>query len=492
LTILIKKDSFVDVETPWADDKLGREAIAKYLTPVIGSIRQPFVISLSAPYGTGKTFFIRNWQKKLLQEGYQAVYFNAWETDFCDDALIAFMGSISKQLQENGIKDVAAQIENIVKNGGAYLLRKLGPILAKGLARKFIDPDTVKELADISKEDMAELAKNVAEDSLRRYEETVESIEGFKNALSGLIKKISEKTDHEDKKKLIVFVDDLDRCRPTYALEVLECIKHLFGVPGMVFILAVDTEQLKSTVTKVYGLPGDGEGYLRKFIDWQLTLPAASALEYADFMFEHYKLADTKKFMRDSFFDRAYYFIGMIGLVAPVYNISLRQIAHIFTEVNLLVRSRHSNPESGGGLLGLMMVLKQRYPAEKFRQICIGEHDCTSLLEELERALSKEQHVERFVSMAWAHLKPLLHACFLTSLQRSALKSELHRLLEMQNNAANFAQLPQEKQREFSGRIRYLQEVDDNQRILPHNSFPSVAGSLYKKIEKVAFLVQET
>lgn len=72
---------------------------------------------------------------------------------------------------------------------------------------------------------------------------------------------------------MIVIVDELDRCRPTYAVELLEIVKHLFNVPGIVFVLGVDRGQLASSAAKVFGTGVDADGYLRRFIDLECALP---------------------------------------------------------------------------------------------------------------------------------------------------------------------------------------------------------------------------
>ena len=117
-------------------------------------------------------------------------------------------------------------------------------------------------------------------------------------------------------------------------------IKHLFNVEGLVFILAVDVEQLRSTVSSVYGLKDTGEGYLRKFIDWQLNLPKPSAYKYAEFMFNSFNLEETGKFTEDvNVITGRGNLTKMIGMLANTYNLSLRQITQIFTDINLYVRS---------------------------------------------------------------------------------------------------------------------------------------------------------
>ena len=80
-------------DDPWQDDFLGRKEIAKALTELVRGQSDPLVISLSGGWGSGKTFFLKRWQKDLANESFISVYFNAWEDDFCDDPLVAIIGN---------------------------------------------------------------------------------------------------------------------------------------------------------------------------------------------------------------------------------------------------------------------------------------------------------------------------------------------------------------------------------------------------------------
>ena len=80
---------------------------------------------------------------------------------------------------------------------------------------------------------------------------------------------------------LVMVVDELDRCRPTFAIELLERIKHLFDVPYLVFVIGIDEEQLKKSLKSVYG-DIDTQNYLQKFIDVETTLPQLSTDDFID------------------------------------------------------------------------------------------------------------------------------------------------------------------------------------------------------------------
>ena len=103
------------------------------------------------------------------------------------------------------------------------------------------------------------------------YIEAKEEINSFKNALRNTAEELSMK--HHGK-PLIIAIDELDRCRPSYAIELLEMAKHFFSVDNIVFVLAIDKSQLTHAIKAIYGSNFDTIGYLRRFIDLDFRLPA--------------------------------------------------------------------------------------------------------------------------------------------------------------------------------------------------------------------------
>src|SRR6185369_6936695 len=93
----------IPIDNPFTNDKLERKVIADNLTRLVESTNQPFVMSIEAPWGWGKTTFINMWKTQLEALGHTCLYFNAWENDFVEDPLIAFVGEIGKILvDKNG------------------------------------------------------------------------------------------------------------------------------------------------------------------------------------------------------------------------------------------------------------------------------------------------------------------------------------------------------------------------------------------------------
>ncbi|MGI9391950.1 MAG: P-loop NTPase fold protein, partial [Parvibaculales bacterium] len=101
---------------PWEDDVLERQEIAGKLSNIVSTTSQPFVIGLSAPFGGGKTFFLKRWQQELQNAEFPVVYFNAWETDYTKDPLMAFFAKLEEDLFK---KDYRKKI-----NSGAQVIAK--------------------------------------------------------------------------------------------------------------------------------------------------------------------------------------------------------------------------------------------------------------------------------------------------------------------------------------------------------------------------------
>src|SRR5438034_2702502 len=78
----------VTADSPFANDALERKGAIEKLTNLIESTEQPFVLSIEAPWGWGKTTFTRMWKAHLESKDQVCLHFNAWENDFVDDPLV--------------------------------------------------------------------------------------------------------------------------------------------------------------------------------------------------------------------------------------------------------------------------------------------------------------------------------------------------------------------------------------------------------------------
>ncbi len=246
-----------DPEEPWSDDVLQRREIADRLTSIVEGQKAPFVLSVDGGWGTGKTFLLKRWRQDLENHGWQAIYFNAWEDDFSDDPLLAIIGQLSEYFDDGALKKAAFAVADAA----------LG-ILTKHLT------GTAIHLEDLTTEGL-----------LDDYHAQQETKKKLKEELISLAASVHEETEQP----LVFIIDELDRCRPTFAIELLERVKHIFDVPNLVFVFGINRSELTKALESVYGEIEAGV-YLRRFFDMEFILPEAGGEEFCAALFESYEL----------------------------------------------------------------------------------------------------------------------------------------------------------------------------------------------------------
>ena len=210
-------------ENPWNDDKLNRKKISDILTGLVQNQKEPFVISLNGDWGTGKTFFLKRWDQELKNQGFESIYFNAWEDDFCDDPFVAIIGQLSDLFGPD-------YKEKLIK-------------AAIPLMKQFFF-DVLKNKTGI---DASKLTESTQTNVFKQYSDQRDTKKDLKKYLGKIAGKLADASG----KPLVFIIDELDRCRPTFAIELLERIKHIFDIPNMVFVLGINREQLGRSIKSV-------------------------------------------------------------------------------------------------------------------------------------------------------------------------------------------------------------------------------------------------
>jgi hypothetical protein len=336
-------------DDPFKNDELEREPVADFLTSMLTTIEEPFVMSLTAPWGTGKTTFIEMWQQKLENE-HPSLYFNAWDNDFVDDPLVAFVGEIDERISDQTGYDVPGRLKEL----GARLARRSVPVALRLVSAGLIDNETGQAAFG------DELAEG-AEDLFESYLQEKELVSDFRNELEDFADQITE----EKEGPLFFFVDELDRCRPDFALELLERIKHLFDVPGIVFILVVDPDQLRHSVKSLYGRGMDARGYLRRFVNLEYELPEPKPGKFAVFLFNAHGFDDLIR--RQS----AFRMLDVAMWTSEYFDFSLRAQKQYFMRLELVTRvvlKRSDWPDVPWQFLALLIALRKGAP-ELYRDL---------------------------------------------------------------------------------------------------------------------------
>lgn len=241
-------------EQNWEDwqenDKLQRVTNIIGFGNILLADKENEVFSLTAPFGFGKTFFCEGLKAYLKVQGAKCILYNAWKSDFFDNPLIPIISEIGETFKES-----PTLVEDL-KNKGKILLKSF----SLNLSVIGINPSASLESTDIFSE----------------YQTYLSAINDIKTVLHDIV--------YEDTKPLIIIIDELDRCRPDYAIKTLEMIKHFFDVDGVKFVISIDEDQIKSSVKQLYGTD-NFDGYIRKFVNYRFSLPEASKENYINAVF---------------------------------------------------------------------------------------------------------------------------------------------------------------------------------------------------------------
>ena len=255
----------ISAKDPFEHDLLGRSESIKALTRTIGSIEGPCVMAVDAGWGMGKTTFLRMWAQHLRNEQFPVVEFNAWETDFAQDPFIALTSEIATGLQNLG--STAGRLGgHRLRSAATYVVRATPGATVRVVASGV--PFFGSRLA----QELEPKQPSLHQTMVGHYSETKAALQAFRSSLAA----VADASARDNKgRALVVLVDELDRCRPTYAVELLEAAKHLFSVDRIVFVLCLDRAQLASSVKALYGESFNADGYLRRFFDIDYRLPTA-------------------------------------------------------------------------------------------------------------------------------------------------------------------------------------------------------------------------
>lgn len=254
-------------------DLFGKSDLASGMTNLVATVEDPLVIAFDGQWGSGKTTFLKMWAGELRKAGHPVIFFDAFENDYVEDAFAALAREIVELAEEKGpAKSAVAQtIREKATDLGALLVRgtaKVGLRLAvRAATAGLASSDDFKDLGeDIGKEveDVAEAYMEQMLDKPRRQKEIADS---FRYALENLPSLLSPPAEGDPQKPLVFIIDELDRCKPLFALALLERIKHFMAVPNVHFVLGVHLTQLQGSVRYAYGGTIDAAAYLQKFIN---------------------------------------------------------------------------------------------------------------------------------------------------------------------------------------------------------------------------------
>lgn len=276
-------------------DQLNRKQDAELLTKILvrrsnANREKPnkssYVINVNAEWGAGKTYFVKRWAEDLKHE-HPVVYIDAWSSDFMDSPIITVLAEIQDQLLETINKSyLSKEKKKRFKNLGISVLPKILAALVKryggfDIEELFVEEGSATEASSSTQNnksiDLSSAMEAMATQAFKEHSDYKKGVKELKAAIKELVKYSINKPKAGFQAIMrdypaFIFIDELDRCRPTYAVEMLEAIKHIFDIEGIVIVVSTHTEELQHTIKALYGNEFNANNYLRRFFDTKFHL----------------------------------------------------------------------------------------------------------------------------------------------------------------------------------------------------------------------------
>lgn len=242
------------------NDFINRNRYISSFFKLINGIEENKIIALDGEWGSGKTWFVKSVEYLMNSESnnelnivdkeimnkvkdkYMTFYYNAWEND---DAKSAMLSLMYKLINDSCLQKNESEVGAIP--------RLLNTVI------KFVTNGAIDIKEDIFGEQWNN--KQIT-DCIKTSEEIKET---FKKIIDNLL--------IENKNRLLIIIDEIDRCKPTFAIDLLENIKHFYDDNRIIFLVTTNNKALASSVCKIYGEKYDGASYLDRIFDINLELP---------------------------------------------------------------------------------------------------------------------------------------------------------------------------------------------------------------------------
>ncbi len=254
------------------------------LSIVTEDTNYPLTVSINGEWGAGKTTLLKKW---VEQKPNDCIYIDAFATDYIGNPLAVILAEFSQFFKNEPLfQSLSAKkidFDNLTKNGFAEAV--------KILTSSIIDLNSA-------------IKKQPLEDKITDLIAMKEAISIFKETVGEITK---------DKPKLYIFIDELDRCKPKYAAEFIEVVKHFFNIHNTVFIFAINRKELTSSIKHIQGCD-DPDRYLKKFFDLNYELPSLPHREFVELLVEKGKFGVEDKYCDEEFIETLSFFSEKFSL----------------------------------------------------------------------------------------------------------------------------------------------------------------------------------
>lgn len=353
-------------EMTYPSDTLNRKQYAEFLHNYLASNASNggYVLNVNAKWGAGKTYFINRWIESI-KEHHPVVYVDAWKQDYSDDPMLTVMSSILDAFSEH----LPTGNETVSRIGArvSRFFKAAAPVITKGVIKKFSGLD-VDHLAETMDEDSAdeeeqgqdvygEVGAKLADCLIKEHNEKLASVQFLRNEIKLLVEAV--KASQELDFPAFIFIDELDRCRPTYAVEMLETIKHFFELDNIVFVIATDTEQLQHAVKAVYGEGFDAQTYLGRFFRRRYSLNELSRYQFIEQVVQAQVTIQDEWMRHIPRIGTTEYFCSAVSIVADHFDLSLRDTEQLIDKFVAVLNN--TNRTMNSYLVLILFVLHDKH-----------------------------------------------------------------------------------------------------------------------------------
>lgn len=306
------------------NDAIGRNNEVFNFSELLSTLEGPYSVAIDSEWGSGKTFFVKqvkmlldslnpqskvdketrdkilkkfNLDKELnensekVDDSIYSIYFDAWKNDADDEPIKSLIYDIMLELNfKYNFSDTK------LTDAGIRALKFLTPVIGGAV-------ETGSKILDslFSEEQLKPFIKK----------------KSFEKEIQNFISELP----NERGNKLVIFIDELDRCNPAYAVKLLEQIKHYMEDDRIIFVFSVNINQLQHTIKHYYGNNFNATKYLDRFFDLQVKLPKANMMKF----YENMGLNNSEN-----------YTINTVCVsIIETFDFSLREIVRLYQNVKV-------------------------------------------------------------------------------------------------------------------------------------------------------------
>ena len=291
------------------------------------------VVSLNSKFGSGKSTFLKMWRNSLEskpenENKWMVISLNAWESDYSGEPLFSIISTLAESLERNGEKthelvEAAKDIGWVITTIGSQVVNKITGV-------------DVIAAGDIAEKKKSSRNSNIeVTDAFSIFQKRKKAMDSLKKTISEIVS--------SDSPKILFLVDELDRCRPDYAITYLETIKHLFDTKGAVFILAADRKQLENSAMTAFGSELDFDEYYRKFVHREVNLPPIPQDGYRKLAKQYINFYLTREGLRLCFMKLDNERLNDMAEIIGALKLTPRQLQEVFRILGHLLSTTKEN-----------------------------------------------------------------------------------------------------------------------------------------------------